>query len=81
MEDQNQITASVIIQQWYHSISYQRLELEQEFLMLENHQLDDGKHLAEDEHQARFELQQRLELEHECFLLKQQYLEEQVAYF
>ena len=48
---------------------------------LENHRLDVDKHLADNKHHTMLELQQRLELEHECFLLKQQYLEEQVAYF
>ena len=76
--------ASVAIQRWYHDIPYRRLELEPELLLLErleNYRLDVNKHLADNKHNAMLELQERLELEHECFLLDQLYLEEQVAYF
>ena len=58
--------------------------MEQELLLLErleDHHLDVNKHLTDNKHWAMLELQQRLELEHEYFLLGQQYLEEQVAYF
>ena len=84
LEAQNQITASVTIQWWYHDISYQCLELEQELLLLRRfgiHQLNVDKHLSDNEHWVTLEVQQWLELDNECFLLDKTYLEEQVTYF